>query len=198
MRFWTSDSHFGHANIIKYCERPFKDVAHMNEVLVQNWNNVVGEDDTVFHLGDVALGTWDDWDKSLSRLNGHKVLIIGNHDRLFEGTDRAIERWTPIYSQWFDEIRYNGSVTLDDGTFAYMSHFPYEGDSHDGDRFTERRLADDGTILLHGHTHSNSVVSRSAAGTPQIHVGADAHNYTPVSEEQVINYLATLREGANV
>jgi len=83
-RFFTSDTHFGHARIIELCGRPFKDVSHMNETLIHNWNNVVGEDDTVYHLGDVALGAWVDWDKSLSRLNGHKILVVGNHDRLFQ------------------------------------------------------------------------------------------------------------------
>jgi calcineurin-like phosphoesterase family protein len=199
MRYFTSDTHFGHKNIIQYCERPFADVEEMNVTLVQNWNNVVGEDDIVYHLGDVALGPWSEWDKWLSQLNGHKVLIVGNHDRLFQETNEArFDRWLGEYSKWFDEIRFNGSTTLSDGTFVHMSHFPYDGDSHDGDRFTESRLPDDGTILLHGHTHSNSVVSRSAAGTPQIHVGADAHGYTPVSEEQVVSYLRFANKGVTV
>lgn len=54
--FFTSDTHFGHANIINLCNRPFKDVNHMNNMLVENWNSVVSDDDTVFHLGDFALG----------------------------------------------------------------------------------------------------------------------------------------------
>jgi calcineurin-like phosphoesterase family protein len=198
MQFFTSDTHFGHANIIKYCDRPFKDVPHMNETLINNWNSVVGEDDTVFHLGDVALGPWEDWDKSLSRLNGHKVLVIGNHDRLFSGTDKDIERWTPVYSQWFQEIRYGASLVLNNGDFALMSHFPYDGDSHGDDRYTERRPKDDGYILLHGHTHLNSVISQSAMGSTQIHVGADAHNFTPVSEDQIVEYLRLAKSGASV
>lgn len=194
MRFFTSDTHFGHANIIKYCDRPFKDVPHMNEILVQNWNDVVGPDDTVFHLGDVAMGKWEDWDKSLSRLNGHKHLIIGNHDRLFQETNQhRLQRWYAEYDKYFETSTNAGSVTLSDGTLVYMSHFPYTGDSHDGDRFESERLSDDGTILLHGHTHSNSWVSRSAAGTLQVHVGVDAHGYTPVSEDEVISLIQTGR-----
>jgi len=54
--FFTSDTHFNHANIIKFCDRPFKDVELMNETLIANWNRVVGLDDTVFHLGDFCLG----------------------------------------------------------------------------------------------------------------------------------------------
>lgn len=197
-RFFTSDTHFGHANIIRYCDRPFKDVSHMNETLIHNWNSVVSPDDTVYHLGDVALGRWDEWDAALSRLNGNKVLIVGNHDRLFDAKPSQVERWEETYFQWFEQIQYFGVTDLSDGTRVYMSHFPYEGDSHDADRFESRRLSDDGTILLHGHTHSNSVLSRSSRGSLQVHVGADAHNYTPVSEEQVINYLSIARNGAVV
>lgn len=64
--FFTSDTHFGHANIINLCNRPFKDVNHMNDMLVENWNSVVSDDDTVFHLGDFALGGSAVWSNVLS------------------------------------------------------------------------------------------------------------------------------------
>ena len=54
--FFTSDTHFNHTNIIRFCSRPFKDVAHMNETIISNWNRVVGSGDIVFHLGDFCLG----------------------------------------------------------------------------------------------------------------------------------------------
>ena len=78
----TSDTHFNHANIIKYCNRPFSSVEEMNETIIANWNKVVSQGDTVYHLGDFALG-----DKSLipdfiRRLNGHISFIMGNHDNL--------------------------------------------------------------------------------------------------------------------
>ena len=79
--FFTSDTHFGHANIINLCNRPFKDVNHMNDMLVENWNSVVTDDDTVFHLGDFALGGSAVWSNVLSRLKGKIYLILGNHDR---------------------------------------------------------------------------------------------------------------------
>lgn len=190
MRFFTSDTHFGHARIIELCNRPFASVHEMNEAIIDNWNHVVGEDDTVFHLGDVALGPWVEWDSILTRLNGYKVLVVGNHERIFKGEkQKQIDRFMPEYQKWFDEIHGNLPFTLTDGTRVNLSHFPYDGDSHDGDRFVEARVVDLGTTLLHGHTHLNQIVSRSERGTLQVHVGQDAWHYTPVSEEQIITLI---------
>ena len=55
--FAISDTHFGHSNIIKYCDRPFHSVSEMNEKLIDNWNNIVTEQDHIYHLGDVYFGT---------------------------------------------------------------------------------------------------------------------------------------------
>lgn len=54
--FFTSDTHFNHTNIIRFCERPFERVDEMNEKLIDNWNSVVSPEDFVFHLGDFCLG----------------------------------------------------------------------------------------------------------------------------------------------
>ncbi len=78
--FFTSDTHFNHANIIKFCNRPFKNVDEMNEALITNWNKVVSADDYVFHLGDFCLGGSAEWTKALDCLNGKIFLILGNHD----------------------------------------------------------------------------------------------------------------------
>lgn len=191
MRWFTSDTHFGHKRIIELCNRPFADVEEMNEAVVNNWNSVVAHDDEVYHLGDVALGPWVEWDSILTRLNGYKILVIGNHDRIFGAEKQKMrDRFTPLYNGWFDEV-YSGitGLPLANGTAVNLSHFPYDGDSHDGDRFTDYRLEDDGTVLVHGHTHLNQIISRSKRGTLQVHVGQDAFNYTPVSEEQVITVI---------
>lgn len=83
MIFFTSDTHLFHSNIIKYCKRPFKDVFEMNEEIVKRWNEVVSKEDTVFHLGDFMLysKTREEAAKEImSRLNGTKHLVLGNHD----------------------------------------------------------------------------------------------------------------------
>ena len=78
--FFTSDTHFNHTNIIRFCNRPFKDVTHMNETIIANWNSVVGPDDIIFHLGDFYLGSSAECINVLNRLNGKIYLIAGNHE----------------------------------------------------------------------------------------------------------------------
>jgi len=76
--FFTSDTHFSHANIIQYSKRPYKDVKEMDEALVENWNKVISYKDTVYHLGDVIFSK----DHSiLKKLNGYITFIKGNHDK---------------------------------------------------------------------------------------------------------------------
>jgi len=89
MEYVISDTHFYHNNIIRYCNRPFNNVSYMNDFIIKNWNSIVKEDDIIYHLGDFAIG----WDKEkyktkkecytdlMSKLNGQKILIKGNHDR---------------------------------------------------------------------------------------------------------------------
>lgn len=80
--FFTSDTHFNHANVIKYCGRPFASVEEMNREMIARWNAVVRPEDIVYHLGDFALGKASEWPAFLRQLNGaKKILVIGNHDR---------------------------------------------------------------------------------------------------------------------
>lgn len=163
----------------------------MDETLVRNWNSVVGDTDVVYHLGDLALGDSERWQGILSRLRGYKVFVVGNHDRIFAGEkERQRIKWDEKYHEWFDEVydNYMG-LTLSNGTVVNLSHFPYDGDSHGGDRYVDYRLPDDGVPLIHGHTHRDSVTSFSSKGTLQVHVGVDAWDYGPVPEDKVIQVL---------
>lgn len=204
-RFFISDTHFFHLNILKYANRPFNDINHMNEVLVNNWNSVVSAEDTVYHLGDFALGDKSRWDSVTSRLLGRKVLITGNHDAVFMGNkENYRDKYRHLYES-FDEVHHNKrGVWLDDGTIVDLSHYPYDGDSHDGDRYTDYRLEDRGRVLIHGHTHREyhgtdqneryrMATSRSKRGSIQVHVGVDNHHYRPVTEDEVIDMINLVR-----
>lgn len=196
MRFFTSDTHFNHANILNLGDgRPFDDVGHHNMYLVDRWNTVVSPEDEVFHLGDVALGPWPTGLLMMVLCLGRKILIPGNHDRISSvESEKRRERFLPDYEDAFDEIWTEVSdIELSDGTKVLLSHYPYEGDSHDGDRFTSIRPVDEGQILLHGHNHCGPEerISWTSRGTMQIAVGVDANDWTPVSEDQVIEWIST-------
>ena len=77
--WFTSDTHFGHKNIINFCERPFKDTDEMDEFIINNWNSKINKDDIVFHLGDFAFASNKRWQELICRLNGKIYLILGNH-----------------------------------------------------------------------------------------------------------------------
>lgn len=79
--FFTSDYHLGHANIIKFCGRPFKDVDHMNESLIRNHNARVRDTDMVYHIGDFMFRSRRHINYYLERLNGNIILLKGNHDK---------------------------------------------------------------------------------------------------------------------
>jgi calcineurin-like phosphoesterase family protein len=113
--FIISDTHFDHENIIRYCNRPFKDLSEMNREIVTRWNMAVRPQDTVFFVGDLCFGNRSKmW---LNALNGNKILIRGNHDRLIPGMKRAVklksytgEKFLMIHApEWIDRD-FNGWV----------------------------------------------------------------------------------------
>jgi len=77
----TSDHHFSHKNIIKYCNRPFTSVEDMNIYMMKKWNDKVRPFDLVFHLGDFAFTKKTNLQKIRDQLQGVIILIPGNHDR---------------------------------------------------------------------------------------------------------------------
>jgi calcineurin-like phosphoesterase family protein len=182
MTVWlTADLHLGHANIIRYCKRPFPDVATMNDGLVDRWNRTVSGGDTVWVLGDVALGPIDRTLDLVDRLTGRKVLVAGNHDRCWEGRGPGWQAWRQRYlDAGFAEV-HQGEVALRvEGVEVTACHFPYRGDSQDEDRYPEHRPVDRGGWLLHGHVHD-----RWRQRGRMINVGVDVWDYRPVSGEVV-------------
>jgi len=188
-RFFTADLHLGHHNIIDYCDRPYRSVDQMNAALVDRWNDTVGPDDEVIVLGDFAMGRLRDTLPLAGRLRGRKVLVTGNHDRCWSGHRRGAERAVGRYLEaGFAEI-WQGVVGLDLGGVPVLAcHFPYEGDSHDYDRFPNHRPVDSGDWLLHGHVHQ-----RWRVRGRMINVGVDVWDYAPVAEHELAA-LATVGE----
>jgi len=81
MIYFTADQHFGHANIIRLCSRPFSDVQKMDEVLIDNWNRRVTNGDTIYIIGDLFFRKTVPTEEYLKRLKAKKHLILGNHDQ---------------------------------------------------------------------------------------------------------------------
>ena len=86
--FGISDTHFNHQRIIDYCNRPYADSKEMDEDMIKKWNETVSNNDVVLHLGDFGLGNKEYIASIVKRLNGKKILIMGNHDNWSEQTYR--------------------------------------------------------------------------------------------------------------
>src|SRR6185437_1215231 len=186
--FYTSDHHFGHERIIELCYRPFKTVTQMNDEMVYRWNQVVAPEDMVWVLGDVAIGR--PGLLNVNRLNGTKILVAGNHDACWEYHKRW-KRWVREYMEaGFSIIHTEGTAVgyARGRDRVNIAHLPYRGtgDHTRTERYSEQRLEDDGKLLLCGHVHEAWKTKRTEAGTLMINVGVDQWDYTPVSQEQLI------------
>lgn len=167
--FFTSDSHFGHNNVIKYCNRPFSSIGEMDEKLISEWNNTVSKNDTVYHLGDFTFG---DHKPYLNRLNGkNKYLILGNHDRI----DRAKNAgWDNIYD--LCEVR-------DDNKNRFiLCHYAMRvwNGSHKGN------------YHLYGHSHANLDELHEWGRSMDVGVDNIARllgRYRPIEITEVFNLL---------
>lgn len=192
-KFFTSDEHFGHTNILHLGEgRPFKDLNHMHSIIIRNHNSIVTPDDDVYFLGDIAMGTLEDSLKVFHGMMGNKFLIPGNHDKIFTGANSQtrIERFWPIYEEaGFTILPENTTIMVGEYEVA-LSHFPYAGDHTFKDRYEKNRPPDVGLPLLHGHTHQRTRFTEEAPNT--LHVGVDGNNFTPVSESEVLEWIETL------
>lgn len=172
INYWfISDTHFNHENILKFknfdgsLQRNFDSISEMNELIIKNWNEVVKPEDKVYHLGDVIMGNHVEYDLILSRLNGKKRLILGNHD---EGKLRFL-------SKHFQKV--SGARHLNIGDFkCVLSHVPLH--PHCITRF--------GNLNIHGHLHK-SLVQSSEYNPIFETIGEDDKHYINVCVEQ-INY----------
>lgn len=172
--FFTSDTHFYHKNILKYCNRPFDSLEEMNEQLISNWNSVVSKDSTIFHLGDFAFCGITKLREIASRLNGNIVLIKGNHDFQFK-TKQLEEVFGEVFQQLYISI---------DNVKIYLNHFPYlcfHG-MYDNEK----------CVQLHGHVHSSlnsdSLENKrylSQKTSNQYDVGVDNNDYKPISWNKI-------------
>lgn len=182
MNIWfTSDQHYYHENVIRYCNRPYKTVEEMNEDLVRRHNEVVKPGDTVYHLGDFSL-SHRAVTVFLHRLNGEHHLIAGNHDHchpLHYKKDTKGEQMRKLYHEaGFKSIKLTHSMEIA-GQSVTMCHLPLSVDQYDRPRFKNYRPDTEGWLLC-GHVHQHWKVRGK-----QINVGVDVWDYRPVHLKEI-------------
>lgn len=156
MSYWfTADMHFGHENIIKYCNRPYKSVEEMDDKLIKNWNQLVKPDDYVIHVGDFASSyNKVDINSIISKLNGHIIFIKGNHD-------------------WDKLFKIEDMVFMIGKKAVYINHFP------------ELALAEYNIVGHVHNKWKSKIYKDKNSNRSIINVGVDVWNYRPISVETI-------------
>lgn len=165
MIYFISDTHFGHENVIKFCERPYSTVDEMDEDLVIKWNNKVTNKDDVYIIGDMFFKNSYDPEEILSKLRGRKYLILGNHDKWFE--DKYKKYFISVSEMY--RFKYNKKRYV-------LCHYPlmtYVGD-----------------YMIFGHIHNTkdlSFINLLQSNTNILNAGVDINNYEPVTLDELID-----------
>lgn len=162
-RYFTSDLHLGHENIIEYCDRPFDSVAEMNRTLVDNWNDLIDPDDVVVFLGDLGhFADDDELRRWLRKLHGRVIFIEGNHDHP---------------NRYVDGVHTHQYYILKRGNRRfYCTHRP-----ENAPRFW------DGWII-HGHHHNNHPDEYPLVNPKEqrVNVSIELTGYEPILEHELI------------
>jgi len=178
LKYFIADTHFYHAAVIDFCQRPFRDVVDMNEQLIKNWNKVIkSPKDEIYILGDfVYHGTGEQAAAILKRLRGKKYLIRGNHETYLKDQDFDISlfEWVKdYYSFKYEKRKFD------------LFHYPileWDGYYHDA-------------IQLYGHVHnSRPDYFERLLGINALNVGVDMINYRPISIDEVISIVSTRKK----
>lgn len=159
--FFTSDTHFFHQNVIKFCNRPFDSVEHMNYTMIHNWNSRVRPWDHIWFLGDLSFGKVEETEQILYQLNGIKHLITGNHDR--KGRCEKL-KWENHFTDQHDYYRLKVGSTK-----VVLCHFPFSS--------WER-----GYFQFHGHLHT--LPNENQGKYCQLDVGVDNNQYMPIELQE--------------
>ena len=172
-KFYIADIHFGHANIIRLCNRPFSSVNEMNQVIIQNWNNRVLNDDIVYIIGDISFRcNTKESISMIASLKGKKVLITGNHD--------ITNLKNPEFRTCFSEI-VDMKTIFDESVQkkVVLCHYPIV----EWDGYFK------GNYLVYGHIHnniSNYAYKCMSLLDTALNAGVDINNFMPVTMKELI------------
>lgn len=168
MIYFTADTHFGHANILRFCDRPFATIQEMDAAMIQKWNAKVHNNDTVFILGDMFFRSTN-VEEVLAQLKGKKRLVIGNHDTFWM-------RKIPL-EKYFESV--DPFLEVSDGQHGLtLCHYPMLSWNH------QRR-----TYMIHGHIHNDTTMDFWPLITARervLNAGADINNFEPVTFDELL------------
>ena len=177
MTYWTADTHYNHKNIMTYCNRDFGNTNKMNQHLITCHNKVVKPQDTLIHLGDVYMSNKTNAMKALRKLNGRKILVLGNHDNL------PLSEWKEV----FDEV-YSWYIIEHQNYYVVMAHDPIETIAINSNLGFDKPV-----IMLNGHIHDTALSTPDGHGNFSINVGVDVNDYYPMSFNQILDRRDAVR-----
>lgn len=164
--WFTSDHHFGHANILKFTGfdgkfiRPeFSSVEEMDEIMAERWNSLIKPQDKVYHLGDFSFLNENKSIKMVKRLNGKKRIVLGNHDKL----------GAMFYAKHFEKVLGSKKTTIHELNLI-LTHWPIQ----------KSEFIEDNWYVVHGHIHTN-LTKKSGF----INVCVEHTNYYPINAEEL-------------
>jgi calcineurin-like phosphoesterase family protein len=175
--FFTSDTHFDDSYAIEYFNRPFKSVDEMNAVMVERWNNIVTEQDTIYHLGDFTLDDIHHFTKWVNQLHGTIKILPGSHDQLWLNdfvASQKVQVLAPLVSLEFPE-----AMSGEPPPVIVLCHYSMQV----WDR------SNHGSWHLFGHSHGKL----NGIGL-SFDVGVDCTEFTPLSLEKVDSKMARRKE----
>lgn len=169
---FTSDTHFYHENIIRYTSRPFQNKFEMNDLLIENWNRVVGPDDDVWHLGDFAFCSLNQLNSILSRLNGNIHVVLGNHDKVIRKNQKVLLSSGSLKSiQEYKELKHEGQLIVLIHYSLRVWHHAYRG-----------------SWCLYGHSHGALPPYGKSVdiGVDSVEISSE---YRPYSFQEIKKYM---------
>lgn len=177
MIYFTSDLHLGHKNIIRFDSRPFLSIEEMDQTIIKKWNSKVKPEDTVYILGDISWYNDKTTADIVSGLNGSKILIMGNHDKIQKHGRLKL---------CFDEITGYKEINMDEGRHITLCHYPivFFNQHHHG------------AYMFYGHVHNSNewgVTENYRVGLEQLDIKCNMYNvgcmvwdYEPVTFDEII------------
>lgn len=178
MIWFTSDQHFNHSNILKYCpNRQFQNIDDHNEYLIKIWNDKILPSHYVFILGDFALGDTNKAIAIAEQLNGKKILIAGNHDNCHIQNNVFCSKFESV-KYGYEEINFKFN---NETKKIVLCHYPLE--SFNGMRY--------GSFHLHGHIHSSKERNSFRRMKNRKDIGVDSRDdLSPWEKNEVLTLLS--------